>query len=303
MGLRTTQRNSPRSARPQRGGQTTHQHLHTLRRAGHVIKKLDTELRTSLGQTELLTRAVRECGNANAAVGNKLRELSKRLSTRERNSPVVKSVMDSSTKLQQLAARLTKTLSETRGLQSRLREARNEVGEARDAAARAHTETSELREELKRAGEARAEAVLEPIVAKIATILPQVAAVDAALTEYRAGIDWRTWQPQRHGTNLHTALAPVYTQLGITASANTRATAAPPQIKAILAAVGDKYADAMPATLEPTLQALHRSLGTLSDTVRASLRAVQRVPGAFGGKRTRRRRTQRKTRKSRKSKK
>lgn len=283
-----------RTRRVRGGARTTHQHLNTLRRAGNVIGQLDKELRDSLGRTELLKRAVQECGQANAAIGSQLRKLSHHMSRKQMASPIVKKTMDNSDKLQKLASKLTKTLEDTRNLRDNLRSARNELGEARDDANRAHTETAELRNELRRAGAARAEAVLEPLVAHIHKMQPHILAVTAALEEYRDSLVWENWHPQRAGTELYTAFEPMYQQLNITESSNKPASNAPPEIKAILAAVAGRFATALPNTLEQSLESLNRHLITLSETVRASLRAVERVPGvAEGGKNTRRRRTRR----------
>ena len=292
MGSCTTPRNRRTRRLPHaRGGaRTTHQHLRTLRRAGDVIGRLDKELRVSLGRTELLKRAVQECGQANATVGTQLRALSRHMSRKQQASPAIKATLDTSGKLQKLAGKLTKTLEETRGLRDGLRSARNELGEARDDAARAHAETDELRGELRRAGAARAEAVLEPLVGRINATGPHITAVTAALRDYRDGLDWQNWQPQRHGTELYTALAPVYHQLGIEDTSNARASGAPAEIQAILAAVAAKFAAALPDTLERSLEDLERNLRTLSETARASLRAVERAPGdrAVGGRGRRR---------------
>jgi ABC-type transporter Mla subunit MlaD len=264
-----------------------------------VIGQLDKELRASLGRTELLRRAVQECGQANAAIGAQLRTLSRHMSRKQKATPIVKTTLDNSGKLQKLAGKLTKTLEDTRGLRDNLRAARNELGAARDDAARAHAETAELRDELRRAGAARAEAVLEPLVGHIRAMQPHIDAVTTALHHYRESLNWKNWHPQRAGTDLYTALEPVYRQLGITATSNTPASNAPPEIQAILAAVAGRFAAALPDTLERSLEALHRHLQTLSETVRASLRAVERVPGvAGGGRKTRRHRAQR-TRRSR----
>jgi chromosome segregation ATPase len=207
------------------------------------------------------------------------------MSRKQKASPIVKNTMDNSDKLQILASKLTKTLEDTRNLRDNLRAARNELGEARDGATRANADTAELRNELRRAGAARAEAVLEPLVAHIHTMQPHILAVTAALEEYRNSLDWKNWQPQRAGTELYTSLKPVYHQLGITESSNKPAYNAPSEIKAILTAVAGRFASALPDTLEQSLEYLNRHLLTLSETVRASLRAVERVPGMAGGRR------------------
>lgn len=278
----------PRRSSALRGGaqnkRTEHHHLRTLREAGRIIRRLDQELASSLGRSELLQRAVRECADANQTVSRQLRGLSKRIAAKKSATPSVRAAMASSTKVQKLAGQLSKTLEETQALRKQLRDARNELGEARDTAARAHTETAELREDLKKAGAARAEAVLRPLVAQIDALGPRINAVNTVMANYRDGVNWRNWQPQRGA--LGTALHPIYDALGeaFDARSATRVTAAPQAIQDAVAAIAQKFQESIPPTLEADLQNLQQGLIALKDTVTASLHAVERIPVMAGGK-------------------
>ena len=289
MGSTNHHTRRPRRSATLRGGtqneRTEHHHLRTLREAGHLIRRLDQELASSLGRSELLQRAVRECADANQTVSKQLRNLSKRITAKKSVTPAVRAAMTSSTKVQKLAGQLSKTLEETQVMRQQLRDARNELGEARDTAARAHTETAELREELKKAGAARAEAALRPLVAQIDALEPRITAVADAMAQYRAGVNWRNWQPQRG--NLGAALHPLYDALNadFDARSTTNVAAAPEAIRTAIAAIAEKFQESIPPTLGANLQDLQRGLIALKDTVTASLRAVERMPAAAGGKR------------------
>lgn len=290
---RHPRRSRPRSIRKRQTGGQTHSHLNTLRRASDIIARLDQELTASLGNTELLRRAVRQCGQANAAISAQLRQLSQSLSARDRNTSAVKTVVQGSEKLGRIATKLTKTLEETRALRGALREAKNELGEARDAAVRAQTDVAELREERKRAGAARAEAALTPVYEKIRELEPLIRRVRQAGTDFANaadGVNWRNWQPQRG--DLGTALQPVYNALGLpfTADGRTSVTSAPAGIQAIFAAIAGKFEEAIPDDVQHTLHELEQNLRELSDVVVASIRAVQPAgaPPLGGGRRTRR---------------
>jgi hypothetical protein len=231
---------------------------------------------------------VKECADANTTVSNQLRSLSRRLTAKQSATPAVKAAMTSSTKVQKLAAQLSKTLEQTQGLREQLRSVHNELGLERDSAKRAQTETADLREELKRAGAARAEAVLRPLVDQIDALEPHIQTVATAITDFRAGPNWQNWQPQRGA--LGTALQPLYAALHepFDPTSTTPTTAAPAEIQAAIAAIADRFQAALPPTLTPALDVLQRELRVLHDTVTASLRAVERIPAARGG-RTRRR--------------
>ncbi len=289
MGSSHRRTRRPRRSATLRGGaqneRIEHHHLRTLREAGRIIRRLDQELASSLGRSELLQRAVRECADANQTVSKQLRNLSERITAKKSVTPAVRAAMTSSTKVQKLAGQLSKTLEETQMMRQQLRDARNELGEARDTAARAHTETAELREELKKAGAARAEAALRPLVAQIDALEPRITAVADAMAQYRAGVNWRNWQPQRG--NLGAALLPLYDALGedFDARSTTNVTAAPEAIQNAVAAIAQKFQESIPPALEANLQNLQRGLIALKDTVTASLRAVERMPAAAGGRR------------------
>lgn len=279
----------------QQGGSTkiTDAHLKILRRASQVIRDLDRELKVGVGQTQLLKRAVSECAAANSAVVAKLRAISKELSSGKRASKGNQATMKGAAQLQQLTSKLTKTLEESQQLWQGLRQARNELGEAQDEIKRARAETEDLRGELRRAGAARAEEALRPLADEIRALRPQIAAIQQSVREFREGVDWRRWRP---GTGeMARALDPVYLSLSIDAPGQgptVLAANAPPEVQRILQVIADKFTAALPRNLGPQLQTLDRELRTLQDSVTASLRAVERVPGDArgGGKRTMRKR-------------
>lgn len=287
----------------QQGGatKTANAHLKMLRRASSVIRDLDRELKVGLGHTELLKRAVTECAAANNAVSAKLRAVSKELSARANQPPGSKATMHNAARLQQLAAKLTKTLEESQQLRQGLREARDQLGEAQDEVKRARTETEELRGELRRAGAARAEEALRPLATEIQQLQPQINAIQRTIQQFRQGVDWQKWRPR--AGSLAQALEPVYASLPNDAPGRgpgVSAANAPEPVRRILKAVADKFTAALPADLSRQLDDLQRDLRTLQDSVTASLRAVERAPrdARGGGRRTKRkRRTQRRTRK------
>ena len=287
----------------QQGGatQTVNAHMNMLRRASNVIRELDRELKVGLGHTQLLKRAVTECAAANNAVSAKLRAVSKELSSRGSSPASTRATIQSATRLQQLAAKLTKTLEESQQLRAGLREARNQLGEAQDEVKRARAETEELRGELRRAGAARAEEALRPLAAEIQQLRPQISTIQQSIRQFQEGVDWRNWRPGSGA--LAEALEPVYQSLPRDASdlgPSVRAANAPEPVRRILQTVADKVIAALPEDLSPQLQTLDRELRTLEDSVTASLRAVERAPRdarGGGGRTKKRRRTLRRSRK------
>jgi len=284
----------------QQGGasKTANAHLKMLKRASGVIKELDRELKVGLGQTQLLKRAVAECAAANSAVSAKLRAVSKELSSRANTPSGTRATVRSATKLQQIAAKLSKTLEESQQLRQHLREARNDLGEAQDAVLRARTESKELRDELRRAGAARAEAALRPLADEIRALQPLTNRIQDQIRTFHEEVNWRNWRPR--AGELGRALQPIYDQLpaNTPGMGNVTAANAPPQIKAVLQAVSNKFATVLPHDLDPQLQELQRELRTLTDSVTASLRAVERMPGDVRGGGGKRRRTVRKRRRA-----
>jgi len=285
----------------QQGGvtKTADAHLKMLQRASSVIRELDRELKVGLGHTELLKRAVTECAAVNNAVSAKLRAVSKELSAQTKTPTGSKATMHSATRLQQLAAKLTKTLEESQQLRQGLREARNQLGEAEDEVKRARTETEELRDELRRAGAARAEEALRPLATEIRQLGPQINGIQQTIQQFREGVDWQKWRPG--AGSLARALEPIYASLPNDAPGRgpgVSAANAPESVKRVLRAVSEKFTAALPVDLTRQLDNLQRDLRTLQDSVTASLRAVERAPrdARGGGRRTKRkRRTQRRT--------
>lgn len=284
----------------QQGGasRTANAHLKMLKRASGVIRELDRELKVGLGQTQLLKRAVAECAAANSAVSAKLRAVSNELSSRANAPSGTRATVRSAAKLQQIATKLSKTLEESQQLRQHLREARNELGEAQDAVLRARRESEELRSELRRAGAARAEAALRPLADEIRVLQPLIGRIQDLIRTFHEEVNWRNWRPRAGELGL--ALQPIYDQLpdDTPGTGNVTAANAAPQIQAVLQAVSDKFARVLPTDLEPTLQVLQRELRTLTDSVTASLRAVERVPADARGGGWRRGQTVRKRRRA-----
>jgi len=281
-----------------RGGHSG-QHTRTLRKAGNVIGHLQRELDARLGHIEILKRAVRQCAAANTDAANQLDTLVRRAKEKERATASNKPDAQCGTKLRKVSIKLMKTDKENGDLRGALRSTRNELGEARDAVQRADMDVTELREQLKRTGAARAYAVLEPIAEKTAEVGGLIGRVETAITAYQANVadvNWQQWQPQRGA--LGRALEPLYEALGedFEADSTTPVSGSPAAIRAVVQAVVEKYTERIDprgaVDLSRHLEDLRQQLKQLSDSVVASIRAVAPSRGearAGGGGRQRRR--------------
>jgi len=259
----------------------------TLIRAGVIVRNMDDKLKASIGEARLLKRAVAEGAAANAAAQTRLAGISRGLDKAARTRPEAKQISFDARKAEKVATKLAATVAKVKELGAQLRAAKNDLGLAEDAVRRAEADTATLRDELRKAGAARAAAALEPLVATADQLMVTMRALNRDVGPFLRGFDWARWQPRN--ARLWPALRPVYAALGEADPApGSTFAVAPPRIRGLAEGFVGQINASVPRTLQANIDATAHDVRALHDALTSTLAAVQpRRRG--GGRKTRRR--------------
>ena len=278
----------------QKGGETARsvRQMAALKQAAEAIDKLDVALKSSIEENKFLNRAVQECGEANAAIGNQLREVASYISKNKNPTPQQLEVLKSSSMLDKLSDKLTKTLAESKDLRGKLQTARNELGEAHDTAKRAQNEAARLQVELTRAGAARAEQALLPIKEKLDQILGpdgDLRVLIEIINNFSGSIENKAANLKPLTGDIGTALAQFKESDDINFGSAVATRNQPEVVQNVIMAIASNLAGKVNENDMLRVQGVATELQSISDIITSSLRAVQAGvdTNRSGGKRKR----------------